>query len=85
MANTGKSGNQPAANIASDLRDRNAQVNGGFYNFEGAPVMKGSLCIGCHNVTTEYHNLFSQNFPDFLRLGGRFRTLPYFGEALPRG
>ncbi len=52
MANTGKSGNKPALDVAPDLHDRNAQVNRRFFNFESAPVAKGNLCTGAHDANT---------------------------------
>jgi hypothetical protein len=50
VADTGKSGNKPALDVAPDLHNRNAQVNGRFFNFESAPVAKGNLCTGAHGV-----------------------------------
>ena len=63
--NTGQSGNQPAADVAPDLHSRNAQVNGGFFDFESASFAKfmtfkrffeqsaelaWNLCIGVHDA-----------------------------------
>jgi hypothetical protein len=56
MANTGKPGNQPALDVAPDLHNRNAQVNGRFFNFESAPVAKGNLGTGAHDANTNTPN-----------------------------
>jgi hypothetical protein len=52
MADTWKSGYKPAFDVTPDLHNRNAQVNGRFFNFESAPIAKGNLCTGVHDTNT---------------------------------
>jgi hypothetical protein len=50
MANTGKPGKKPTLDVAPDLHNRNAQVNGRFFDFESAPIAKANVCIDVHDV-----------------------------------
>jgi hypothetical protein len=90
MANTRQSGNQSAADVAPDLHNRNAQVNGRFFDFESASFAKfmtferffeqsaelaWNLCLGVHDANTNTPT-YSLKLRPVLSDGGRDIKFP---------
>ena len=85
MANAGKSANQPATDVPPDLHDRNAQINGGFFDLECTSIAKCNsfcprlefflcqrLCRALPSSCIGSHNV-TTNTPTY-----SFKTSPFF-------